>query len=268
MKKSTRFYRQEMIPEIGKSGMEKLRNSHVMMIGMGGGGCAGAHQFAMINIGNLILCDHDTVSESNLGRQYLYKSEDIGEYKVVAAKKSLLTMNPYINIETIPQKISYDILDAYHSKYPDLCLFLAVDKWKVQLEVNKYCIEKRIPCVHMGSMGFKGFVYNFQPKETPVCLKCIITMMTGDAFALQKIDEQEYSYFSPSISVVSSFGVIEIAKRILNIKGKSSANKLMIYRGVDSVDIFDRLPRQTSFFEEVKLSENPKCPLCNINNIG
>jgi hypothetical protein len=40
----------------------------------------------------------------------------------------------------------------------------------------------------MGSMGFKGFVYNFQPKETPVCLKCIITMMTGDAFALQKID--------------------------------------------------------------------------------
>lgn len=255
-----RFKRQVAMPGIGEKGMELLKGATVLHLGMGGGGCAASHQFAMSNIGRLILCDHDEIEYSNLGRQYLYREEFIGMRKVDAAKISLKLMNPDIEIETIPEKVSIPILDDIRKKYDNLYLFLAVDNFDVHIMVNQYCIQHKIPAIHILSEGYKGFVYTYDPQRTPRCVEC--TMKDYFKVAISELDCDKYAYLSPVIPIPCSMGVIEAIKMILNYGNRFMGDKFLIYRGVDRIDEYEDTSKNNDFFEVRQLNKNLSCKWC------
>ena len=116
-KELNRFRKQQLLPFMGRDGLIKLKDTAVLVVGLGGGGCAASLQLATSNVGKLILCDFDIVGESNLGRQFLHNESTIGIDKVVSAKIALKAINPFLDIETIAKPISEDILKELNNKY-------------------------------------------------------------------------------------------------------------------------------------------------------
>lgn len=259
-----RFSKQALCPEIGAEGMRRLKDATVLVVGLGGGGCVGAHQFAMTNVGKLILCDPDTVSDSNLGRQYLHLTENLGVNKTTSAMISLRRFNPDLEIQTLPKKITAEHLADIRDSHEQLLVYVAVDHLKTHLDINRFCIENRINCVHMASMAFKGFVYTYHPALTRACIKC--TLLKHLVIDLNTIDNDDYPYpyISPVISVVGSIAVVEGLKILLGIDHKNAGNKLLVWRSTDSTDTFDRIESPKPFLDEIDLHKSADCPVCRL----
>ena len=259
-----RFHKQVLVPHIGQLGMEKLFNSTVLILGLGGGGSVGAHQFALSNIGRIILCDHDIVEYSNLGRQYLYSEQAIGMHKATAAKIFLEKANPGIEIIEIPQKVSGDILKEAVRDYENLLIYVAIDKLERHFFINQFCIENGVQAVHMGSLGFKGFVYSYDPKLSHICFECAMRKgyMGDKDISLIDTVGTVYSYLPPVISAIGSLAVIEGIKMLLNNSVKSTANTFLFYRGINHEDIFEPVSEGKLLIEQILLDKNLDCPNC------
>ena len=94
------------LPQIGDEGQERIASSTALLIGIGGIGCATASYLASSGVGHLILCDFDTVDETNLGRQILYGPADVGELKANRAVAKLAAMNPDVRLSGITDRLS------------------------------------------------------------------------------------------------------------------------------------------------------------------
>jgi adenylyltransferase/sulfurtransferase len=261
---SKKFAKQALCQEIGVEGMSRLKRSTVLVVGLGGGGCVGAHQFAMTNVGKLILCDHDTVGYSNLGRQYLHLTENLGINKTTSAMISLRRFNPDVDIQTIPQKITEKHLVDIRKKNENLIVYVAVDSLKTHIIINRFCIENSIKCVHMASMAFKGFVYTYHPNYTCACIKC--TLLQNFQIDVSTIDNDgyQYPYLSPVISAVGSIAVLEGLKMLLRVNNKNAWDRLIVFRSTDTDDTFDRVESAKPFLDEIDLRSSLDCPVCRM----
>lgn len=146
-----------------------LENFTCAVIGVGGLGCNIAVHLAGAGAGRLILVDFDNVSESNLNRQFLYTKEDIGEKKVICAKKRLEAFSPDINITVLPVKIKKDCIPD-EIKSADM-IFLAVDNKGARENISLFCEENKIPLMTGGIDGFYGKAYLYIPDITPTLKK-------------------------------------------------------------------------------------------------
>ena len=112
-----RYARHFVLPEFGIEGQKKLKKSSVLVVGAGGLGCPLLLYLAAAGVGRIGIIDADKVDDSNLQRQVLYTTQDVGEYKAEAAKKRLLALNPHIQIEAYPFALTSDnalkIIDLY-----------------------------------------------------------------------------------------------------------------------------------------------------------
>lgn len=135
------------------------------VIGTGGLGCNIAVHLAGAGTQNLILCDYDNVSESNLNRQFLYTKEDIGKSKVFCAKQRLGLYAPEINITAFNIRIGKDSFPD-EIKSSDM-IFLAVDNLAARKAAAAYCEENNIPLMMGGIDGFYGKTYLYIPFVTP-----------------------------------------------------------------------------------------------------
>ena len=142
-----------------------LKNKSALVIGCGGLGCNAAVHLAGAGIGRLILCDCDTVSESNLNRQFLYTKEDISKSKVLCAKERLKLYAPDCEIITVNKRIT-DISDLKFSADCDI-IFSCVDNNEARLISEDFCRENNIPLVHGGIDGFYGVAYLYLPSHSP-----------------------------------------------------------------------------------------------------
>ena len=100
------YSRQITLPEVGEKGQEELEDTGILIVGMGGLGCPVAHYLISSGIGYVTIMDPDKVELSNLSRQPLYSADDVGEYKVKAAKKVLIHINPNAVINEIPEELT------------------------------------------------------------------------------------------------------------------------------------------------------------------
>jgi len=254
-----------LLPGVGDIGMAKLKSTTVLIVGLGGGGCAASHQLALSNFGRLILCDHDVVGASNLGRQYLHNDATIGIKKVISAQIALKKINPFIEIETISKPISLNILEEIKSRYDNLMIFVSVDKFHAHYLINKFCIENHIPAVHIAQLGFKGFLYVFDQNLSNFCFNCTINEHFELSVDPNSFDDSDpdLPYLAPIISIVCSTGVVEMIKMTIGITEKSLSDRLLVYRGIDHEDIFE--PRQVnkSLFEILKLTHSSSSKRCD-----
>jgi len=167
---NTRYQRQMGLSGINQEGQEKLINSSVLIVGLGGLGSISALYLASAGVGKLGLADPDLVNLDNLPRQTLYRERDLGRLKVEAAKDRLEERNSGIRIATYPVKITGDNAQEIARNYD--ALLDAGDNFPLKYLLNDSALELGKPLVHAGAAGFEGLATTILPGKSP-CYRCI-----------------------------------------------------------------------------------------------
>ncbi len=234
-----RYDRQLIIPEIGIRGQEELKNAKVFIAGAGGLGSLSAYYMAAVGIGCLKIVDRDIVSLSNLNRQILHQTGDVGRPKTASAMEKLRALNPCCHIEAVQKKIREETVMELIG---DCQLILdATDNIETRKVLNKAHISKRIPFVHGGINGLNGMVTTFVPNETP-CFECLFPQKTSR--------KHKVGALGPMAGLIASIQSLEAVKVILGMEGTLKGRLLYI----QTADMR---------FREIKVERNPECKVCN-----
>jgi len=233
----TRYDRQMRIYGFGAKGQEKLRKSNILVIGVGGLGCAALTYLVVAGVGHISIIDKDTVELSNLNRQVLHWQKDIGRYKVDSASTKLRQMNPTVKIDAHPNEVTFPELKKIVGKY-DVALD-CLDNWESRFALNKACVETCTPFVHAGVRGMSGQVTVIKPRKGP-CLQCIFP----------KIPKAEkWPVLGAAPGMLGCIQVIETIKLLTGI-GDPLIGKILIYDG------------EASTFFTIKTKRKNNCPTC------
>ena len=229
-----RYERQILIKQIGESGQNHLERSKVVVIGAGGLASPVLTYLACAGIGIITLVDYDTVTESNLNRQFLYHEKDIGKSKALIAGEVLNGLNSGLKINRISEKVEENnIKDII--KGADVVID-CVDNVETRLIVNRGCLSKDIPFIEGGVNGFYGFVMSVN-REAP-CLECI-------GYANTKL-KRPGPALGAVVGVIGSLQAVECMKILLGLEGVLYG-KMLNYDGI-AVD-----------FETVEIQRNDDC---------
>jgi molybdopterin/thiamine biosynthesis adenylyltransferase len=166
----TRYHRQLLIPEFGGEGQRRLKNSRIVVIGIGGLGCASATYLTAAGVGHITLVDFDRVELSDLNRQVLYWEEDRGEKKVLVARRRLSRLNPAIEI--IPTFAKITKKNVFSIIKDAQVVVDGLDNLPARLMVNSACVQCKIPYIYGGVSRLRGMVTTILPGKTP-CLACV-----------------------------------------------------------------------------------------------
>lgn len=218
-----RYKRHILLKEIGGSGQNILKNSCITMIGAGGLGSVILYYLAAAGVGNIKIVDNDVVSLSNLQRQILFKNEDLGKKKVLAAKKNLLSLNPLINIEIYDNKFT----EKNYREYIDGCNLLidGTDNFKSKSAISKVAFSECIPLVYGGLSQWEGQICVFDPKSDSICFGCIFPNDPGQEF---EESCSNLGIIGPTVGVIGSLMSAEVIK-FLTSSGKPIMNKILTY---------------------------------------
>jgi adenylyltransferase/sulfurtransferase len=166
-----RYSAQSAVQGIGQKGQDIIRAAHLLLIGLGGLGCAAAQYLAAAGTGRLTLCDFDTVAESNLSRQILYTARDVGSPKTATARDALLRLNPDISLTLVDDRVD----DAALARLlPDCDLLLdASDNYGTRLAANRACLAAGVPWVMGSCIRMEGQLILFSGREDEACYRCV-----------------------------------------------------------------------------------------------
>ena len=154
------------------AGQQRIRDAHVVLVGIGGLGCAAAQYLVSSGLGKLTLCDYDSVAESNLARQILYRQGDIGRLKTDVAREQLELLNPQTELECISKRM---LDEDMHSLFPDCDLVIdASDNYGTRLAVNRVCLELGKPWVMASCIRMEGQIMLLRPElSDQPCYRCV-----------------------------------------------------------------------------------------------
>lgn len=219
-----RYNRQIILKSVDFDGQEKLKASRVLIVGLGGLGCAASQYLASAGIGHLTLVDFDTVSLSNLQRQILHTDATIGQAKVESAKARLEAINPNIEIQVLNQKCN-DEQWAELIANVDLVLD-CTDNVDVRNQLNLQCFKQKRPLVSGSAIRFEGQVSVFSYQENEPCYQCL-SQLFGDG----TLSCVEAGVIAPIVGIVGCIQALEAIKVLLNI-GKTLSGKLLMIDGL------------------------------------
>lgn len=166
-----RYSRHIILKEVGVKGQKKLLNSSVLIIGAGGLGAPAALYLAAAGVGTIGIVDADEVDLSNLQRQVIHATADIGKAKVESAKESMQAINPDVKVITYKEFIySKNILDII--KDYDFVLD-GTDNFPAKFLINDACVKAGIPFCHAGIIRFKGQLMTWVPNADVPCYRCV-----------------------------------------------------------------------------------------------
>lgn len=166
----TRYNRQELMPQVGVSGQSRLSESKVMVIGAGGVKSSLLLYLASAGVGTIRVVDDDRVELSNLNRQILFDTNDIGLSKAEAAGRRLSALNPEVSIDALVERVD-------QANISDLCSGFDVvveggDSLAGRLLINQHCLRSHQPMVHASAQYGYGYVLTVMPHET-ACFECV-----------------------------------------------------------------------------------------------
>jgi len=240
-----RYSRQIILKNIGVLGQKKILNSKVLIVGAGGLGCPVAEFLTRAGVGTIGITDNDKVNLSNLHRQSLYDTSDLGKSKVKTVKSKLKRINPNTKVNIydlrINEKNFYKILKNYDF------IIDGSDNFKTKFLINDSCIKFKKFLVTGAISKFDGhiFTFDFKDKKTP-CLRCFYQ----ENEISDDILNCEYEGVLGTVAnIVGSLQANEIIKKIINI-GKNLNNNIFI---IDLLNLN---------FRKVKLNKRKNC-LCS-----
>jgi len=156
---SDRYSRQSVLHEVGAAGQARLGAATVLVVGAGGLGCAVLQYLVAAGVGRLIVVDHDTVEESNLHRQPLYRMSDLGQPKVLAARATLLASNPRVRIDGLAERLT--AANAPQLVTQADIVIDAADSLAVTYVLSDACLRGQRPLVSASVLGLAGYVGAF-----------------------------------------------------------------------------------------------------------
>lgn len=219
-----RYNRQIILKAVDFEGQEKLKSSRMLIVGLGGLGCAAAQYLASAGVGYLTLLDFDTVSLSNLQRQILHDDSRLNMLKVQSAKLSLQRLNPHINIDTLSRKLSIQELSEIIPRY-DVILD-CTDNVETRNQLDQVCQSAKIPLISGAAIRMEGMVsvFTYQP-NTPTyrTLSCL--------FGENILSCVEAGVLSPIVGIVGSIQALEALKVRLKI-GTNLCGRLLMIDGL------------------------------------
>ena len=218
-----RYSRQIILKDVGAIGQKKIMNSKVLVVGAGGLGCPVIDYLSRAGVGNIGIVDNDKVNISNIHRQSLYNSKDVGEFKVNSVKEKIKLINPQVKIKTFKERISKKNIEKIFKSYD--FIVDGSDNFKTKFLLNKYCLnQKKILIVGaISKMDGHIFTFDFKNKNDP-CLKCFYQTEPSD-----EILNCEYEgILGPVAGIVGNIQAIEVLKKILKIGNKSNKKILII----------------------------------------
>ncbi|MDM8545869.1 HesA/MoeB/ThiF family protein [Candidatus Venteria ishoeyi] len=238
-----RYARQIALPGIGPEGQEKLLAARVLIIGMGGLGSPAAIYLATAGVGHLVLSDYDRVELSNLQRQIVHNTQDIGELKVASARQHLQLLNPDLKITTL----DYQLVDEeLHSQIQQADVVLdCSDNFSTRFAINRVCVKTGTPLVSGAAIGFEGQISVFLPDQADSpCYHCIYqdNGQEGDSCS-------QLGILAPLVGVIGSMQAVEALKLLLGI-GDKLCGRLLLLDGLH-MD-----------WRTLKVRRDPKCAVC------
>jgi molybdopterin/thiamine biosynthesis adenylyltransferase len=235
-----RYGRQTIYPGFGKSGQKKLQASHVVVVGVGGLGCAAAMYLTYAGVGHITIVDDDAVEISNLNRQILHWEKDVGKKKTASAAGKLRRINSAIQITSVCKRVTEknvdDIIEGADAVIDGL------DNFETRFVLNAACVRNRSPFIHGGINGLVGQVTTIVPGKTP-CLACIYSTppVFGDVVPV----------FGVTPALVASLQVMEAIKLIAGF-GETLEGRMLYFNG------------ETMEFAREDLVKDPKCSVCGV----
>ena len=218
-----RYNRQIILKSIDFDGQEKLKASKMLIVGLGGLGCAASQYLAAAGVGNLTLLDFDTVSLSNLQRQVLHCDARLNMPKVESAKIALEQINPHINIETINAKLDEEKL-AEIIPHVDIVLD-CTDNVKIRNQLDCQCNNAKIPLISGAAIRMEGqvSVFTYEP-NTPTYHDL------SKLFGQNVLSCVEAGVLAPIVGIVGTIQALEAIKVRLKI-GKNLSGRLLMIDG-------------------------------------
>jgi len=238
-----RYSRHLILPEVGVEGQEKLKAARVLMIGAGGLGSPSAMYLAAAGVGTIGIIDFDKVDVSNLQRQIIHGTKDVGRYKVESAADRIRDINPECKVIGIKERLSsenvIEILKGY-----DLVVD-GTDNFQTRYLLNDACVFAKKPFVYGSIFRFEGQSTVFYPGRGP-CYRCLFA-------------EPPPPGMVPSCA---EGGVLGILPGIIGVIQATEAVKIIIGKGELLIGRLLLLDAMKMEFREVKFRRNPKCPVC------
>lgn len=236
-----RFARHIGLPEIGEAGQERLLTGRVLLIGAGGLGSAAGLYLAAAGVGTIGIMDSDRVELSNLQRQILHSTADLGRPKVESASERMLGIDPGLSVRAYPERLNSRNAGAILGDYE--FVVDATDNFESKFLIADVCHEARKPYSHAGIDRFRGQTMTVHPGET-ACYRCL--------FERPPVPRENRPAHGPLGAVPGVIGAIQATEAIKHLLGVGEplVNRLLTYDAL------------TMSFRCIPLNRNPGCPLC------
>src|SRR5262245_54239473 len=239
-----RYARHLILPEVGGAGQRKLLGTSVLLLGAGGLGSPAAMYLAAAGVGHIGIVDFDDVDASNLQRQILHGTDDLGRPKAESAAATLRSLNP--DAEVTQHRLHLNSENALDVFRPYDVIVDGTDNFPTRYLANDaaYFLEK--PLVHGAIYRFEGQMTMFEAAQGTGCYRCLFPNPPPPGAVPSCAEAGVFGVLPGIIGSMLAFATI---KHILGI-GSGMIGKLLIFEGVDME------------FRKVNLRRNPDCPLC------
>ena len=246
-----RYSRHILLDDIGIEGQERLRDAHAVVIGAGGLGSPAAIYLAVSGIGRLTLVDDDVVDLTNLQRQILHGTSDIGIPKVESGARSLARLNPDVEVSAVPRRATEQELADLVAQ-ADVVLDCS-DNFATRHAANRACVAAAVPLVSGAAIRFDGQIASFDLRRTSdadprsPCYACLFP----ESDEVEDIACSTMGVFAPLTGIVGSMQAAEAAKIVIGLPSLSGRLLLLDARTMD--------------WQTIRLARDPHCAVCGID---
>lgn len=237
-----RYNRQIALPQFDIDGQETLLNAKVLLIGLGGLGCACAQYLAASGVGALTLVDDDKVDVSNLQRQVLHKEKTVGQLKVESAHAALSAINSEVDYTLLAQRLD-DIQLAKHVQNSDIVVDCC-DNLATREQLNRLCWQNMTPLVSGAAIRIEGQLMAILPELGGPCYACV-----SQLFGEQNLSCSETGVLSPIVGIVGASQAL-LAIKVLADLGASMHGVLQLFDGA------------TMQWQHIRVPKHPNCTIC------
>ena len=236
-----RYSKQIILKQVGIVGQKKISSSKILIIGIGGLGCPLALYLSNLGIKNIGIVDHDKVDLSNLNRQILFNTKDIGKFKVVQAKKILQKVNKNIKINIFKEMIVKKNIQNILNKYDIICD--CSDNFTTRYLLNDFCLKNKKILISAAISKFEAHIFNFNFNKNVPCFRCFMPEIP------EKENKCDAEGILPTVAgIAGTLQANEVVKTILHKK-----NEL-----VGKMIVFNTLNLN---FRIIELTRNTNCIL-------
>lgn len=238
-----RYSRHLLLEEVGEPGQQALKNSRVLIIGLGGLGSPAAMYLAAAGVGTLVVADFDSLEVSNLQRQIAYQSDDIGTDKAELMKQRLAKLNPEIRVRTVNAQMDEAQL-SMELMMVDLVLD-CTDNMQSRQMINAACVKARVPLIVGAAIRFEGQLMFFDHRQSDsACYHCLFPDNEQ-----QQLNCSNSGVLGPVVGTIGTMQALEAIKQIVGLPS-GLKNRLKLFDG------------KTLDWQTFTISKDPECSVC------